>query len=378
MSAPAQPEKKKKSRKGLKIVGLALGVVILGLGTAAWSMLRVEEIPEELEQLDPEVAIADLTLSAQGPMPAVRLGDLKGKKVFLLIEGRESMSGGEGRLLRRALHRWVLPEDVLGYSVGEAPAGAAVMKGKIENEFVGPMRDELRWPIYVDFGGDMSGAFSLPQGHLGLVILDEQGEVLLRHAGDADEAKIEEIRVALGASEPEPGPPAPAFTLGELDAQRCAEQRCVLVFLDETVARSDIPGLKEGGFEGDMQASFKQIKKPSVRLASILAGDWGEQRKEHEDELQAIAGVVVGEGVGWEVEGWPFVADEGEAAAVRGLFGIAEGQAAMVIIDHGKQAFVAEGRIPFWKLSLAADVLGLEAREGRRKRDGDDDEKKSE
>lgn len=350
-------------RKKLRIFALAAGVVVLGLGAAAWSMWpEVEVIPEKLEAIDPEIAIADLELDAQGPEPALRLGDLKGKTVFIMIEGKESMMGGEGKQLRRALHRWVLPEDVVGLSVGDAPAGAVIMKSKIENDFVGPMREELKLPIYVDFGGRFTDAFSLPKGHLGFVVLDAQGEVALRHAGDADEATLAQIKTLLGATDPAPGPVAPAFQIGELSNESCAGKRCVLVFLDKKVARSEIPGLEDGGFEGEMKEVFEQIKLPSIRLARILAEDW------EPDQREGIGGVIVGEAEGWEVEGWAFVPIAAEA---REAFGIGDAAGLVIIDDQGRVAFTESGRVPFWKLSLAADVLGIEAKEFRGRKRGD-------
>ncbi|MFO7566204.1 MAG: hypothetical protein R6X02_26395 [Enhygromyxa sp.] len=350
------------ARKKLRIVAITLGVVVVGLSAAAWSMWpTVEPIPEVLDELDPEISIADLQLEAQGPVPAVRLGDLQGKTVYLLIEGKESMMGGEGKQLRRALHRWRLPDDVVGFSIGDAPAGAAVMKGKIEREFVGPMRDELKQPIYVDYGGRFTEALSLPKGHLGFAILDHSGELVFRHAGDPSTEQLAEIARLLGAEEPPPGPAAPDFEVGELSRSSCEGKACVLVFLDARVARNEIPGLPEGGFEGEMQAGFEQIKKPSVRLARILAADWAAE------DASKIAGVVVGEGEGWAVEGWDFVP---EAPAAREAFGIGDAAAMVIIDDQGRLAFVEHGLIPFWKLSRAADILGIEPQEHRGRKRG--------
>jgi hypothetical protein len=347
----------------LKIIAIAAGVVVLGLGAAAWSMWpEVDDIPEQLEAISADVSIPDLELEAQGPLPAVRLGNLHGNTVYLLIEGKESMMGGEGKQLRRALHRWKLPEDVLGFSVGDAPAGAVVMRGKIESEFLAPMRSEMKLPIYIDFGGKFTTAFSLPKGHLGFVILDPAGEVLFRHAGDVDETQLAQIKQLLRAEEPPPGPPAPIFSVGDISNESCAGRECVLVFLDAKVARNEIPGLEEGGFEGEMKESFEQIKQPSIRLARILAADWEAKDREK------IGGVLVGETEGWDVGGWQIVAEADEA---RTTFGIGE-QAGLVIIDeHGRVAFSEIGLIPFWKLSLAADVLGIEPKEfkGKKKKD---------
>jgi hypothetical protein len=350
-------------RRTLKIIAIVAGVVVLGLGAAVWSMWpEVDDIPEQLEPISADVSIPDLELESQGPMPAVRLGDLHGKTVYLMIEGKESMMGGEGRQLRRALHRWQLPDDVVGFSVGDAPAGAVVMRGQIESKFLAPMRSEMKLPIYIDFGSHFTTAFSLPKGHLGFVILDAAGEVVFRHAGDASEAELAQIKQLLRAEEPPPGPPAPSFAVANISNESCAGRDCVLVFLDTKVARSEIPGLEEGGFEGEMEESFEQIKQPSIRLARILAADW-----EAKDRAK-IGGVVVGEAEGWAVEGWEIVP---EADAARELFGMGD-QAGMVIIDEaGRVAFSEVGLIPFWKLSLAADVLGITPKEysGRKKKD---------
>jgi predicted transcriptional regulator len=347
----------------LKIFAIVAGVLVLGLGAAVWSMWpEVDDIPEQLEPIHADVSIPDLELDAQGPLPAVRLGDLHGKTVYLMIEGKESMMGGEGKLLRRALHRWQLPDDVVGFSVGDAPAGAVVMRSKIESEFLAPMRSEMKLPIYIDFGGKFTTAFSLPKGHLGFVILDPAGEVVFRHAGDADETQLVEIKQLLRAEEPPPGPPAPAFSIADINNESCAGRDCVLVFLDAKVVRSEIPGLEEGGFEGEMKEAFEQIKQPSIRLARILAADW-----EAKDRAK-VGGVLVGEAEGWDVEGWEIVAEADEA---RTAFGIGD-QAGMVIIDEqGRVAFSEAGLIPFWKLSLAADVVGIEPKELRKRKKKD-------
>lgn len=351
-----------KSKK-LRVFGIVVLVLLLGVGATVWAMWpTVDPIPEVLPEIEHPERIADLELEGQGPEPTIRLGELRGKRVFLMIEGRESMSGGEGRDLRRALHRWQLPEDVVGFAVGDAPGGAAMMKRKIEREFVGPMREEMKWPVYVDFGGNFTDTFELPRGHFGLVVLDADGDVVFRHAGDADAAKVEEIKAVLDAREPEPGPAAPDFAVGGVTNEACRPRGCVLVFLTRKVARKEIPGLERGGFEGEMDEAFQQIKKPSVRLARILAADW------EADQREGLAGVIVGEGAGWSVEGWPFVAiDAPGVAEAREAFDLGD-EAALVIIDgEGRTAFVERGRIPFWKLTVAADILDIKPKEYRHK-----------
>jgi hypothetical protein len=217
----------------------------------------------------------------------------------------------------------------------------------------------MKLPIYIDFGGTFTTALSLPKGHLGFVILDPAGEVVFRHAGDAGESELAQIKQLLRAEEPPPGPPAPEFAIADLSNESCAGRDCVLVFLDRKVVRNEIPGLEQGGFEGEMKESFEQIKKPSIRLARILAADWAAE------DRARIGGIVVGEAEGWDAGGWQMVA---EGAELRATFGIGD-QAGMVIIDEqGRVAFSEVGLIPFWKLSLAADVLGIEPKEYRGKK----------
>jgi hypothetical protein len=338
-------------RKRLRILGGVALVAVLGACSLAWAMWpTVEDIPEVLEPIEEGVVLGDLELSGQGPMPALRLDELRGKQVLIVIEGKESFGGDEGKRLRSALHRWTLPDNVVAISVGDAPIGAKIMSGKIEREFVGPMREEMKLPIYVDYGGSFTAAFSLPSGHFGFVLLDETGEVQMRLAGDATEEQITELAGLIGATEPPPGPPAPAFEIGELSSTSCANKYCVLVFLDRKVIRSDIPGLEDGGFEGEMEQAFEQIRIPSIRLARVFAADWPTDRPD-------IAGVIVGEAEGWEVPGWQFVTEAPEA---REAFGIG-GAAGMVIVDpQGRVGFSSTGKIAFWKLAMAADLLGVE------------------
>ena len=191
------------------------------------------------------------------------------------------------------------------------------------------------------------------------MILDPAGEVLFRHAGDAGEGELAEIKQLLRAEEPPPGPAAPNFAIGELSNQSCAGRDCVMVFLDRKVARNEIPGLEEGGFEGEMKESFEQIKQPSIRLARILAADWAA-----EDRARSAVCWLARRRAGMLGGG----RSSAEAAEARATFGIGD-QAGMVIIDdQGRVAFSEAGLIPFWKLSLAADVLGIEPKEYKSKK----------
>ena len=115
--------------------------------------------------------------------------------------------------------RWTYPDNVAGFAIGDAE-GFGLLASKIE-EFVGPMRPELRLPLYIDFEGAATKTFKLPKGHVGVVVLDPTGAVVYRHSGKMEPAEIEKLRGLLGASLPTPTP-APAFKVGELDNAACA------------------------------------------------------------------------------------------------------------------------------------------------------------
>jgi hypothetical protein len=261
------------------------------------------------------------------------------------------MSSREGRDLTRALDRWTYPPDVVGYSIGDAE-GLGLLADKIEQEFVGPMRAESRWPLYVDFDGALLRTFKLPKGHIALLVLGPTGAVLLRHSGPADAARVEEIRAVLRASDPPAGPAAPEFSIGELNRERCRDPGCLLVFLGGPVSRADVPGI-EGGFSGSMSEEFEQAKKPDVRSMSLLANGW---------DLAAakVPFAVVGAVSGLELPGGAVIESAPEA---RRAFSLEDGQPAMVVVQRDAVPFREVGTIPFWKFGIVGHLLGIEARD---------------
>ncbi len=340
------------------LLGLAALIVAVG-GYFAWKFRpQVDEIPEQLATVERDVDHLAVKFRAQGPLPELTLRELKGKTTFFLIQGKESMQADEGKQLSRALNRWRLPENVQGYFIGDAD-GAGLLAKKIEDTIVKHMREESQWPIYLDFDGAMISTFKLPKGHTGFVALGPEGEILLRHSGNADAAKIEEIRVALGATEPAAPPEAPEFTVAGLDREACRDEGCILVFLDGKLARSEIPRI-EGGWEGDMDEGIERSKRPNIRNVGMLMSAW-------KLEGSGIRAAVIGELVDVEIDGVQRVASAPEA---REAFDIAADEAAMVIVKGDKLAFIEKGRIPYWKFGMAGEVLGVEAQEP----DEDEDE----
>lgn len=343
------------------ILGAAALIVAFG-GYFAWKFRpQVEEIPEELEQVEDTVDHLAVKFRAQGPMPELTLRDLEGKTAFFIIEGKESMQSSEGLQLKRAINRWRYPENVVGFMIGDAD-GAGLLAKKIEDTIVKHMRDETKWPIYLDFDGAMLSTFKLPKGHLGLVVLGPEGEILLRHSGEADEAKIVEIREVLGGTEPAAPPEAPDFSIAGLDRVSCREKGCIFVFLAEPLARADVPGI-EGGFEGDTDETFERGKRPDVRNVGLVRGGW-------DIEGTGIQGVVIGELNDLDVEHFEVL----EAAPeLREAFDVGEDEAAMVIVKDDRIAFLEKGRIPFWKFGIAGDVLGIEAKDPGEAAEGDEE-----
>lgn len=330
------------------LIGVVV-VLLLVIGALAWLFRsQAEAIPDELPAIDTSVADPQkIVIPGDEVLPELRLADLKGKRAYFLLEDRESMQAGESKELSRSLARWQLPEDVVGYSVGDAK-GFGLFRNKI-SEFMGMMRDEMRLPLYIDFEGVFFDTFKLPRGHTGFVVLGPDGAVAHRHSGPADTADLDKIREVLGGREPE-HPPAPDFAVGELTNETCKGKVCVFAFLDKPVARGDIPGI-EGGFEGDREEGFKRFAEPSIRLVGVLHGA---DEKIDEDK---IAGAIVGELKDLEFRRWKRVDAAPEA---RAAFGLGDGAGLVVIDREGRMAFNVGGLVRFWQLGLVADILGVD------------------
>lgn len=332
---------------------IALGIVLLLLlllGAVAWMFRsRAEVIPDELPPID--AAMSDpqkVVVPGSGGLPDLAIAGLKGKTAYLIVEDRESMAARESSTMSRAMARWVYPEGVVGYAIGDAE-GFGLLSGKIE-EFVGPMRPELRLPLYIDFQGIVTKTFKLPKGHAGVVVLDPAGAVVYRHSGKMEPAELDKLRVTLGATMPAPVP-APAFTVGELDNAACKGRTCVLVFLTETIARADIPG-GEMGFGGDMDASMKQFARPNIRLASLVLDS---DTKLDEGKVSAV---LMGQIDGLALKRWKAVPQSPDA---RAAFQLPEGEAAIVVVDPaGNLALRELGRVQMYKFGIISELIGVE------------------
>jgi hypothetical protein len=330
-------------RRIVKLSLWAVGLLVVGLTLTAWRLFRVEAIPEELDPIETDPM--EIVIDGLGDQPSLRFAELRGHKSFFVSIGAQSAKSKEGEAINRALNRWIYPEGTAGYIIGDAE-GFGLFRDKISGVMEHFSR-EVRFPLYVDFEGVFMQTFKLPKGHHGLVVLDPTGEVLLRHSGGIEgEDDIEAVRVLLGASEPPPGPEAPSFSVGPLDDERCAERTCAIAFLGEAVARTDIPGI-DGGFQGEDEAAFAQMRNPSVRIMRTLLPT----------QLEEAEGVVVGRTSDLELESWARV---DEATEAREAFEVAEDEAALIIISEGRVAFFDRGVIPLYRWSAAADLLGID------------------
>lgn len=327
----------------LKVLAIVLGLLGVALGGTLWWFFRAEEIPDQLEPTEDPMA---LVIPGIGTQPALDASLLEGKTTFFVFAGIASMRSDEGQEINRALNRWVLPEQVQGFIVFDAE-GLGFLAEKSE-EYMERFSSETRFPTYGDFEGAFRKVFKMPRGHHGLVVVTADGTVEMRKSGGAkSDAELEEIRTLLGADEPPPGPVVPEFSLGSIDTRSCASEPCALMFLGRTVARKDIPGV-EGGFEGEDEAKWEQMKLPAIRnVGSAL-----------ELELEGARGVIVGQLDDLELpDGWSVEADD---AGVRAVFGVEPGANAFLILSRGEVAFRGDGVIPMYELGRVSDLLGAE------------------
>ncbi len=291
------------------------------------------------------------SLPAQGDLPQVDLASLRGAPALFVVEGRESMEKGQSKELKLALDRWSYPSNLRGFVVADGRPYRFIPGLKdMASQFLDAMRPELRLPMYADFQGDALNPLGVESGAFELVVVDARGVVAHRHRGDAEPEDIEAIRLALGASEPPPPPAAPAFKIGELDNAACSDHGCIFVFLGARVERSEIPGLKSGGFEGSREDAFAMLKKAPIRLLSQVATRW-------DYEPTPIRGAIIGDGPADLLPAWQHVPAAKEA---REAFGIAPDTTALVTVDtQGRLAFLAEDSFPFWRLGRARESVGL-------------------
>ncbi len=76
----------------------------------------------------------------------------------------------------------------------------------------------------------------------------------------------------------------------------------MFVFLARAVKKTEMPGV-EGGFDGDMEASWKQLQNPSVRLAGLVA-DSDKKLKAAEEAAAKVRVALVGTLEGLELSQW--------------------------------------------------------------------------
>ncbi len=337
-------------------------LLLLLIGVVAWMFRsRAEAIPEELAPID--VAEADpmaVEIPGSAGLPPLKLGDYRGKTVYLVVGDRESMEAKEGQAFERALARWDYPEDVVGFGIANAE-GFKLLAGTIE-KFLGHMRPELRLPLYIDFEGVIAKTFKLPKGHFGVVVLGPDGTVTWRHSGPPkpDGDTIEQLRIAVRATEPE-RLAAPEFSAGDLDFAKCSGHTCILVFLGAPVAKSAVPGV-EGGFDGDMEAMWAQLQDPNIRLASLVH-DSDTKLAADKDAASRVRAVVVGELVDVPLKHWQQVA---EASQARTAFAVEPNQAGVVVVDaEGKVAVRELGLVRMYKFGPISELLGVDLGERR-------------
>ncbi len=344
----------------LKRILLVLTILLLVLiGAAAWMFRsRAEPIPEKLPEIN--LAEADpmkIVIPGSTGLPDLKLADLKGKTAYLVVGDRESMQSGESKLFDRAFARWKLPDDVVGYAIADTE-GFKLFSGKID-EILGPMRPEIRLPLYVDYEGAVSKAFKLPKGHVGIVVLGPDGAITMRHSGPPADNKdpiLAELKTALRAEEPEL-PPAPAFKVGDLDNAACAGKACMFIFLPRAVKLSELPGV-DGGFDGDMEATWKQLLDPAIRLAGLVADSDKKLAAAKPKVAAAVQLALVGSLEGLELKHWKTVAAADES---RAPFEIPADQAAIVLIDPaGKLALRELGLVRMFKMVRISELLGVD------------------
>ncbi|MCR9163130.1 MAG: TlpA family protein disulfide reductase [Nannocystaceae bacterium] len=333
----------------------ALGVVLLALGgVGAWWFTRTEPIPEVLETVEADPA----TVSIPGlrGQPPLELASLHGKTVIVVVTGTWSAKSDEGEATNRALSRWVLPEDTVGYVVADA-GGMGVFSDRIETTMAS-YASEVRFPLYVDYEGVFIETFKLPKGHHGLVVLGPDGQIVARHSGGLVGDELDALRETIGAREPEAGPAMPeAARAGALDPETCAQTTCAFVFVGPgKVTRADIPGIRPGGFEGDDDARLAKMLDPAVRSVTLA----------RKMKLSATKGALVGDvdeaisSEGWERIPWA------EGADARAALGVGEDVPAIVVFDHGREVLRVEGLVRLHHWGRLADLLGVEGFNDRR------------
>ena len=306
---------------------------------ALWTPLS--EVTDDLPPLPADVDVRRLVLPPTAGQPGLDLGDHAGRRVFLLVADARSAMSMSGFRLRNALMRWRYPPSVVGFEVASFDGVMGKMASMME-PMMTSMGGMSRFPMSVDTEGTLVDAFSLPAGHLGLVILGEQGEVLLRRSGAVDDEALAAIARLLRASEPPPPPPAP-----DVDWPSGIDGRppIAVAFLGGTLREREVRGVSMFSMPTAMQ-------DPTRRIVDQL------------DQRMAIPAdvdiVVVGDLRGFADRDWHRVE---HGPALRRAFEVPDGEPGLVVIDgDGRLAFRETGLIDMWKLGFAAEALGATPR----------------
>ncbi len=359
------------------LIGLTI-LLLVAVAVGAWMFRsRAESIPDELAPINTEEADPlKVIVPGTGGLPDLKLAELRGKTVYLLVGDRESMQAKESKRFDRALNRWIIPEDIVGFGIADTE-GFKILASKIE-EILGAMRPEIRLPLYIDYEGAVTRAFKLPKGHAGLIVLGPDGQILLRHSGPPPKGAegdqlIERLRTLLRAEEPTLAP-APAFKLGTVDNAACKDKTCMFVFLTRPVKKSELPGVK-GGFDGETDAMWKQLQDPDVRLAGLVVDSDGKlvaaaekaakggALAEGEDPPVPVEVVLVGAVEDVELKRWTVLPSAPEA---RAALQVPEGQAGVVVIDReGRLAVRETGVVRMYKFTRISELLGVDLSERR-------------
>lgn len=337
-----------------------LAVVLLAAAATGflWWKLRsrIEPIPAVLATIDQDPS--RIRLPGAAGQPELSVAALRGKLVYFVVEGRESMAAGEGRQLNLALDRWRYAEGEAaprGFLIGDVE-GLGFLKWKLD-ELAAAMQREARLPVYLDYDGAVVRGFKLPKGHTAIVVLGEDGAVRFRKSGPLTAEELEALRQALGASEPPPPPPAPAFAVGAGTAQEwstaaCAGQACAMVFLSRQVSVKEVPGIPKGKEQRD-SASWQDA---DIRLVGVLSDRVLPAGKSQGLFVGALDGVEL-------APGWHALADGAGGAALRAAFAIGPTETALVVVDgEGRLAFRERGLIPSWRLGAVTELMSLPPR----------------
>ncbi len=329
-------------------IGLLLAIVLSASALGLYVWLRPEPIPEQLPP--PSVRAGGLELPGDPPL---RLADLRGTPSVFIVAGPFSAESTEGQRIDRALGRWVLPDSTQAFVIGDL-VGLGLLRGKVD-ELLARLAPEMRFRMVPDYEGAFADAFGLPHGHHGLVVLNPQGEPIFRKSGDLSVQDVETVRHLLGANEPAVGPPLRSLP-SALTKDACDAMPCAFVLAARAVKRTEIPGI-EGGFEGEREARFAQMRDPDIRLLRTL---WNARTP---DVAPTFVGMIGTVDASLQTEpgyaNWQTISPSDEAT-LRAALSISAETSALVIVHKGHVVMHETGVIPLYKWGRVADLLAIE------------------